>query len=59
MDEKAWINYMKNRSVADIMEEYGEQKDEWETLLIVRDGKTVYEKRPHDFNRESDDGINY
>ena len=58
MDEKAWINYMKNRTVDDIMEEYGEQRDEWETLLIVRDGKTVYEKKPHDHDCESNDGIN-
>lgn len=39
MNDKSFKDYIENRTVADIMEDYGEQKDEWQTLLIMKHGK--------------------
>ncbi|MCD8106271.1 MAG: hypothetical protein LUF35_15070 [Lachnospiraceae bacterium] len=35
MDEKGFKEYIENRTAEDIMEDYGEQRDEWETLLVT------------------------
>lgn len=39
MNDKSFKDYIENRTVADIMEDYGEQKDEWQTLLTMKHGK--------------------
>lgn len=41
MDDKGFQKYMENRTIEDIMNDYGEQRDEWETLLAVKDGEVV------------------
>lgn len=41
MGYKSFKEYIENRTVAEIMEDYGEQRDEWETLLVVKDGVVV------------------
>lgn len=41
MDNDGFKKYIENRTIADIMDDYGEQRDEWETLLSVRDGEVV------------------
>lgn len=41
MNEKGFKEFIENRTIEDIMEDYGEQRDEWETLLERRDGNTV------------------
>lgn len=38
MSENGFKEYIENRTVDDIMEAYGEQRDEWETLLTVENG---------------------
>ena len=39
MSDKSFKEYIENRTVADIMEDYGEQRDEWQTLLTMENGK--------------------
>ena len=39
MSDESFKRFIENRTVADIMEDYGEQRDEWETLLSIEDGK--------------------
>lgn len=39
MNDKSFKDYIENRTVADIMEDYGEQRDEWQTLLTMEKGK--------------------
>ena len=39
MNDKSFKDYIENRTVADIMEDYGEPVDEWQTLLIMKHGK--------------------
>jgi len=41
MDEKSFKEFIENRTIEDIMEDYGEQRDEWETLLERQDGNVV------------------
>ncbi len=41
MDNENYKKYIENRTVADIMDDWGNQRDEWEDLLIVRDGNIV------------------
>lgn len=38
MNRGNYIEYFKNRTIDDIMEEYGEQRDEWVTLLSMDNG---------------------
>ena len=38
MNSNSFKDFIENRTVADIMEDYGEQRDEWETLLCVKEG---------------------
>ncbi|MCD7723420.1 MAG: hypothetical protein LUH82_05665 [Clostridiales bacterium] len=35
MSENSFKDYIENRTIADIMEDYGEQRGEWETLLVT------------------------
>ena len=35
MSDKFFKEYIENRTVADIMEDYGEQRAEWQTLLTM------------------------
>lgn len=39
MSDKFFKEYIENRTVADIMEDYGEQRAEWQTLLTMENGK--------------------
>lgn len=39
MDDKSFKEFIENRTVADIMEDYEEQRDEWQTLLTMESGK--------------------
>ena len=39
MGNRTFKEYIENRTVADIMEDYGEQRDEWQTLLTMEEGK--------------------
>lgn len=41
MSEKGFKDYIENRTVADIMADYGEQRDEWQTLLSMENGRVV------------------
>ena len=41
MSNNGFKDFIENRTVADIMNDYGEQRDEWETLLSVKDGEVV------------------
>lgn len=42
MDDKGYKDYFENRTVSDIMSEYSEQKDEWQTsALIIPNEKKV------------------
>lgn len=41
MSDDGFKKYIENKTAEDIMNEYGEQKDEWETLLCVKDGEVV------------------
>lgn len=60
MNDKSFKDYIENRTVADIMEDYGEQRDEWQTLLTVErgkvksfrhsNGKTFYCEQIDDYN---------
>ena len=38
MTYKNFEEYIKKRSVDEIMEDYGEQQDEWQTLVVRKDG---------------------
>jgi len=38
MSQDGFENYIKNRTISDIMEDYGEQRDEWVTMLSMSDG---------------------
>ena len=38
MSNDGFKDFIKNLTAADIMNDYGEQRDEWETLLSVKDG---------------------
>lgn len=35
MSHENFKDFIENRTVADIMEDYGEQRDEWQTLLVT------------------------
>ena len=39
MSDESFKRFIENRTLADIMEDYGEQRDEWETLLSMEEGK--------------------
>lgn len=39
MIDKSFKEYIENRTEADIMEDYGEQRDEWQTLFTMENGK--------------------
>lgn len=39
MDDKSFKEFIENRTVADIMEDYEEQRDEWQMLLTMESGK--------------------
>ncbi len=41
MSEKGFKDYIEKRTVAQIMEDYGEQRDEWQVLQVVQNGKSV------------------
>lgn len=41
MSDNGFKNFIENRTAADIMGDYGEQRDEWETLLSVKDGEVA------------------
>ena len=41
MDDKRFQKYIESRTIADIMDDYGKQRDEWETLLVVKDDEVV------------------
>lgn len=41
MSENGFKEYIENRTIEDIMSDYGEQRDEWETLLVVREDEVV------------------
>ncbi len=41
MGERSFKEYIENRTIEDIMEDYGEQRDEWETLIESQDGNVV------------------
>lgn len=41
MSDNGCKDFIENRTVADPMIDYGEQRDEWETLLSVKDGEVV------------------
>lgn len=36
MSEKGFKEYILNRTIEDIMDCYGEQHDEWETMLVIK-----------------------
>ena len=38
MKSKDLKDSIANRSIEDIMEDYGEQRDEWQTTLSMKDG---------------------
>ncbi len=42
MSNDGFKDFIKNLTAADIMNDYGEQRDEWETLLSVKDGEVVH-----------------
>lgn len=41
MNDNGFKEFIENRGVAEIMEDYAEQHDEWESLVVVKDGKVV------------------
>lgn len=41
MGERSFKEYIENRTIEDIMEDYGEQRYEWETLIESQDGNVV------------------
>lgn len=38
MENKNFKDFIMNRTIEDIMEDYGEQRDEWQTMLYIKDG---------------------
>lgn len=50
MSDNGFKEYIENRSLSDIMEAYDEQRDEWETLLIMENGYVV--KFRHDNGKD-------
>lgn len=38
MENKNFKAFVMNRTIEDIMEDYGEQRDEWQTMLYIKDG---------------------
>lgn len=41
MSESGFKEYIENRNIEDIMNDYGEQHDEWETMLAVKKDEVV------------------
>jgi len=41
MENKDFKDFIMNRTIEDIMEDYGEQRDEWQTMLSMKDGYVV------------------
>lgn len=54
MCDDGFKDYIEKRSVKEIMEDYGEQKDEWKPLSVVINGKEVYCNRQEAANTSSE-----
>lgn len=41
MNDEGFKKFIKNRTIEDIMNDYADQRDEWETLVEIKDGYIV------------------